>query len=149
MRLGLDPLRTYPVPGSERFVAVYALGSSERQEKLLISGTLRTGERTSCGLFELDTNNGRVNPLQTDLACRPDEAYTSISLAPDAQNAVAVHNHSLVLIGLANGSIRKLRDDIDKAAWSPDGKMVATLQHVGPVGTVLLDAPVLGTLMVA
>ena len=66
--------------------------------------------------------------------------WQHLSLSPDGERAVATHNSRVELIDLTHGTAQPLDDKYFIAAWSPDGKWLATVEKGENGRTLLLDA---------
>src|SRR5579872_5802520 len=58
-------------------------------------------------------------------------SWTSLSLSPDTEQAVAVRRDRLELVRVADGTSRVIAQGILNAAWSPDGRWIAALDVHG------------------
>jgi hypothetical protein len=67
-------------------------------------------------------------------------AWLGLNLSPDGGRAVAIHGGRVELINIAHGTVEPLRDDLLRAAWSPDGRWLAAVEKGEHGRTVLMDA---------
>jgi hypothetical protein len=128
-RIELTSMRVSDVPASGDFRFLSSLAISSRQEEAVIAGKYWNGGRVVCGVFTLDLLERKVRQIIDNGDCDDALAWTDISVSPDLQYAVAIRDHSLELIDLTNGGLRKLGDGFMKAAWSPDGKSIAAAKY--------------------
>ena len=136
-KIQFHPLRFNPVPGSESLSGRMAI--SEQQEDLVFAGKYRNG--LVCGIFELKLSDGSVRPVLETKDCDDALTRTDISLSPDSKRAVAIHKRSLEIIDMATGTSRKIGDNFQAAAWSPDGRWIAASQYSSlNARTTLFDA---------
>jgi WD40 repeat protein len=71
------------------------------------------------------------------------QPWLYISLSPDGQRAVAVHNRRVQLVDIVRGTNKPLGDKWFIAAWSPDGKWLACVENGEQGRTVLMNAATL------
>jgi len=128
-RIELSSMHVSYVPGSGDFRFLSSMAISPRQEEAVIAGKYWNRGKVVCGVFSLDLLDRKVRQILDTDDCDDALAWTDISVSPDLKYAVAIHGHSLELIDLTNGGLRKLGDGFMKAAWSPDGKSIAAAKY--------------------
>jgi len=140
-KIEFGPTRATPVAGSGGLFSISSIGSSEN--KVVVSaGSLDSAghlDEKSCGIYELTLVTGKVRKILSNSDCKYKSSWTSISVSPDGEQFVAVHETRLMLMNLETGAVRSLGDGFYKAAWSPDGSWIAALEYGGRSRTILLD----------
>jgi hypothetical protein len=148
-RVDFNPTRTNSVacPNGLQF---QSLAISPSEDKLLFSGSYTDQGGRFCGLFAVLLPDRRIQPI-LKAECAPKLPWTSLSLAPDGNMAVAVYHrrfevqaafapYSVVIIDLGSGKERSLGAEFATASWSPDGRWIAALERKEEGKTVLFDA---------
>ena len=125
VRIDLKSLRITEIPGSSAFGFRGSMAVSSTLNVAVISGHLRVGGRTECGVFELNLSTGLVRSVLKTLECSDAVSRTDLSLSPDGKRAVAIHNRRLEVLDMVSGEVRNLGDGYLTAAWAPNNKWIA------------------------
>jgi hypothetical protein len=128
-RIELRSMHANFVPGSADFRFLSSMAISPGQEEAVIAGKHWDHAKVACGVFSLSLLDGEVRQILNADDCDDALMWTDISVSPELKYAVAIHGHSLELIDMTNGGLRKLGDGFMKAAWSPDGKWIAAAKY--------------------
>ena len=139
-RIDLNPIRVSAVPAQVSLKPIHSIAVSIREDRLLISGGYEEGGRQYCGIYQIDLPTGVVRPILQSVDCRYRSAWLDLSLAPNGEHAVAIHNQRLELIDVARRESRVLGGGFLAASWSPDGRWIAALESVTGEKTILIDA---------
>ena len=135
-RFELNSMRPSLVPGSAE-IEVFGLAVSRRQDKLLVSGQVRSDRRLTCGLFEVSLPGGATRNVMEIKDCDYRSAWREPSLSPDGEYAVAVRGGSLELFDLKSRKVRSLGNNFVRGSWSPDGDWIAAIRTTGE--TIVMD----------
>lgn len=141
LKVEIKPTRLSAVPGSLGFGVVYSVAISARQDKAVISGRYRQADADACGVFELNFASDVVRKViaNDDGGCDYLSAWTAISLSPDGSHAVARERRGEIgLIDINAGKVQAQWPGTT-AAWSPDGKWIATVDFTEQLGIALID----------
>jgi len=140
-KIEFGPTRVSRVAGTERLTSVFGIGAS-RTKIVVSAGYLNSAgflDEKSCGMYELTLASGKVRKILSNADCKYKSSWGSVSLSPDGDQFVAVHEARLMLVNLETGAVRSLGDGFYQAAWSPDGSWIAALEYGGRSGTILID----------
>ena len=138
-KVEFNPTRVSLLPGSLDLSAK-SIAVSARQDKIVFSGKSGRGNQAACGVYELTLANGKLRPVLRQTDCLPSTSWTDLTLSPDGENALSIHEHALELIHLTDGTTKFLGDGFVVAAWSPNGRWIAARRNHGGEETVLLEA---------
>lgn len=140
-KIEFGPTRASRIAGSEGISSTYGIGAS-RTKIVVSAGYMNSAgflDETSCGMFELTLESGKVRKVLSNSDCKYKSSRSSISLSPDGAQVVAVRERRLEIVNLGSGAIRSLGDGFYRAAWSPDGLWIAALEYDGHYRTILID----------
>jgi hypothetical protein len=138
-RIELNPVGATSLTCPPGLVGAVGLTVSATGDLLLVSGQFNEGGSTRCGVFEIRVPDGPTRQVLNAQDCGSyrKSPWISLSLSPDAAEAVAVRQDRLEMFRLANGTSEAVAEGIVKAAWSPDGRWIAALDVHGR--TELID----------
>jgi hypothetical protein len=132
-KIELNPVRATSLTCPPGLSAVYGFAVSVNEDRLLVSGQIKEGSGNRCGVFEIRLPEGATKHVLGEdcTSYRFEDSWTSLSLSPDTEQAVAVRRDRLELVRIADGISRVVAEGISKAAWSPDGRWIAALDVHG------------------
>lgn len=140
-KIEFGPTRASRVIGSEGLSSINGIAVS-RTKIVVSAGYLNSAgflDEKSCGMYELTLAAAKVKKILSSSDCKYKASWTSISLSPDGERAIAVREGGLELVNLGTGTIRVLGDGFFAVAWSPNGLWIAALEHGGRTRTMLFD----------
>jgi WD40 repeat protein len=73
------------------------------------------------------------------------QPWLHLTLSPDGERAIALHNRRLELVDVIHGTAKPLGDKWFIAEWSPDGKWLAAVENGEDGRTVLMNAATLAS----
>lgn len=129
-KIEFSPVRIARVGCPSGLAGVFSFATSASGDRLLVSGLVREGTGTRCGVFQIHLPDGTLRQILGNEKCDEhsyENSWTGLSISPDTDQAVAVRRDRLELIDLKGGTSRIVTDATAKAAWSPDGRWIAAV----------------------
>jgi hypothetical protein len=139
VRIDLLTRSVLELAGQEGFTGVMSFAIDSKEKDVLISGTYSIGGKRS-GLFSLDLETGIVRNVASNMSDAYLSSWTSLSLAPDGDKAVATAKKGRV----AFVNVKELRLerfwDATAAFFSPSGRWILSAGFEPGLPLTLIDA---------
>jgi hypothetical protein len=141
LKIELDPMRVSAIQGLDAFYEIGPFAVSQGEDLVVSGGAKGDYPAGSCGVYEIRLPAVEIRAAIETSDCQAGSPWRVLSLSPEKTEALISSNHSLALLDLAKGSIKKIEGQLSGGSFSPDGKWIAALQSdpKAPSKTVLID----------
>lgn len=141
LKIDLNPVRVKSLPGLDVFDDIDRFAVSRQEDKILFEGSRSDAGVRTCGIFELNLQDGGLRPVLPTTDCRAGSPWRVFDISPSGLQALIRVGRRLAVLDLARGNMTLLEGELWGGSYSPDGKWIAALELVPPSRsrTILID----------